>query len=82
MLFGDCNWGKIVFWDTAVLVVFGHKMVNITPFRLEIGLPINLDLSDGKNKSQTHISKVVAKILNIWPKIGQLQLGHKEFKWA
>ena len=82
MLFGDCNWAKIGFRYMAVLVVFGHKMVNISSLRLEIGLPIDLDLSDGKNKNQTHISKVLAKILNIWPKIGQLQLGRKEFKWA
>ena len=57
-------------------------MANIGPFGLKIGLPINLDLNDGQNKNKVHILKVVAKIPNIWPKIGQVPLGHKDFKWA
>ena len=70
----------------AILVVFwgfyGLKMANIAPFGLKIGLPINLDLNDGQNKNKVHIFKVVAKIPNIWPKIGQVPLGRKDFKWA
>ena len=49
-------------------------MAKISPFGLKIGLPINLDLNDGQNKYKVHIFKVVAKITNIWPKIGQVPL--------
>ena len=82
----DCNWDKIRFGDMAVLVVFGgffgHKMIKITPFGPKFGLPINLDLNDGQNKNKVHIFIVVAKLLIIWPKIGQKPLGRKDFKWA
>ena len=57
-------------------------MANIGPFGLKIGLPINLDLNDGQNKNKVHILKVVAQISNIWPKIGQMPLGRKDFEWA
>ena len=57
----------------------GLKMANIGPFGLKIGFPINIDLNDGQ---KVHMCKVVAKIPNIWPKIGQLPLGHKDFGWA
>ena len=57
-------------------------MANIGVFGLKIGLPIDLDLNDGQNKNQVHMSKVVAIMGNIWPKIGQLPLGRKDFKWA
>ena len=45
-------------------------MAKIGPFGLKIGLPINIDLNDGQNKNKVHIFKVVAKITNIWSKIG------------
>ena len=57
-------------------------MANIGPFGLKIGLPINLDLNDGQTKNKAHIFKVEAKIPIIWPKIGQVPLGHKDFKWV
>ena len=70
----------------AILVVFrgffGLKMAKISSIGLKIGLPIDLDLNDGQNKNQTHISEVMAKIPNIWPKIGQLPLGRTDFQWA
>ena len=62
--------------------VFGHKMAIIGPLGLKIGLPINLDLNNGQNKNKVHVCKAVAKIPNIWPKIGQVPLGRKDFKWA
>ena len=61
---------------------FGHKMANMAPPGLKIGLLINPDLNDGQNKNKIHIFKVVAKIPNIWPKIGQVPLGRKDFKWS
>ena len=61
--------------------VFGHKMAIIGPFGLNICLTINLDLNDVKNKNKFCICKIVAKILNIWPKIGQVPLGRKDFQW-
>ena len=57
-------------------------MANIGPFGLKIGLSINIDLNDGQNKNKAHIFKVGAKIPIIWPKIGQVPLGLKDFKWA
>ena len=56
-------------------------MANIAPVDLKIGLPINLDLNDGQNKNKVNIFKVVAKIPNIWPKIGQVPHGRNDFKW-
>ena len=57
-------------------------MTNIGPFRLKIGLPLDLDANDGQNKKQLHMCKVVAKMANICPKIGQLPLGRKDFNWV
>ena len=57
-------------------------MANIAPFGLKIGLPINLDLNDKQNKNKVHMFKVVAKILNNKPKIGQLPLLHTDCTWA
>ena len=57
-------------------------MANICPFGLKIGSPMNIDLNDGQNKDKFHIFIFVAEIPNIWPKIGQLPLGRKEFEWA
>ena len=78
--------GKTVFHDTAILVVFwgfiGHKMTNIDPFGLKIGLPIDHDPNDEQNKKQLHMCKVAAKMANIFPKIGQLPLGRKDFNWV
>ena len=51
-------------------------MTNIGPFGLKI------DLNDGQNKNKVHMFKVVAKIPNIWPKIGQLPPGRKDFELA
>ena len=67
---------------SGFLRVFKHKMANIGPFGLKIGLPINFDLNDGQNKNKAHIFKVEAKITSIWPKIGQVPLERKGFKWA
>ena len=57
-------------------------MANIGPFRLKVGLPINIHLKDEQNKNKAHILKVEAKIPIIWPKIDQVPLGRKYFKWA
>ena len=53
-------------------------MDNLAPFGLKIGLSINLDINDGQNENK--VLKVVAKIPNIWPIIGQVPLGRKDFK--
>ena len=69
----------------AILVflgIFGLIMVNIAPFGLKIGLPINIDLNDGQNKSKVHMFKVVAKNPNNGPKIGQLPRLSLNFAWA
>ena len=71
----------------AILLVFrrfflGLKIANIGLFGLKIGLPINIDLNDGRNKKQVHISKIVARKPNNGPKIGQLPLLRTDFAWA
>ena len=45
-------------------------MANIGPFGLKIALPIDLDLNNGQNKKRVHMYEDVAKMANIWPKIG------------
>ena len=56
-------------------------MENIGPFGQEIGLPMNLNLNNGQKKKKVHMLNVVAKMADILPKIGQLPLWHKDFKW-
>ena len=60
-------------WD------FEPKMANICPFSLKIGLPTNTDPNDGQNKFEVRNSKNVAKMSNIWVKIGQMPLWRKDF---
>ena len=57
-------------------------MAKISPIILKIGVPIDIGLNDAQNKNLTHNFKDAAKISNTWFKEGQLQLGHKDFKWA
>ena len=61
-------------------MVFEFFEDEISPIGLEIGFLINLDLNDGQNKRQFHMSKVVAKKPNNGPKIDQLPL--LDFTWA
>ena len=67
----------------AILVVFwrflGAQMGKLSPIDFKFGLYININVNDGQNKFEVHISKHLAKIANFWPKIGQLPLWHATF---
>ena len=49
-------------------------MAKLSPFDLTNGLSINIDVNDGHNKYEVHISKNEAKIPYFQPKMGQLPL--------
>ena len=68
MLFGDCDWGKTAFGDKVLYRFFWHKLANIVPFGLKIGLPINVDLNDGKAKSKSICVKLWPKCATFDPK--------------
>ena len=46
----------------------------VGPTDFLFGLPINRIVNAGKNKFEVDILKSVAKIANLWPKIGQIPL--------
>ena len=50
------------------------KLVILGPIDFLFGLPINLIVNVGQNKFEVDISKNVAKIANLRPKIGQIPL--------
>ena len=68
----------------AILAVFGgvygHKMANLGPFDLKIGLPINLDPYNGQNKYQVFILKITATKSNNKPNLTHMPIyGHTTF---
>ena len=46
-------------------------MVNLGLINFKLGLYIKVNVNAGQNKFQVHISKNVAKMAVLWPKIGQ-----------
>ena len=47
-------------------------MVNLGPIGFQLGLPLsNINVNDGQNKFEVHISNKLARIANLQPKIGQ-----------
>ena len=44
------------------------------------GLYIKINVNNGQNKFEVHISKNVAKMAILWPKIGQRHFGAR-FPW-
>ena len=58
--------------------IYGHfcgfledKIINFGPIDFQISLPSNINVNDGQNKFEDHISKTMAKIASFQPKIGQ-----------
>ena len=41
----------------------------------KLGLYIKINVNNGQNKFEVHISKTVAKMAILWPKIGQRHFG-------
>ena len=57
-------------------------MTKLSPINFTIGLSTSLNVNRGQIKFKDDISKNVAEIANIWPKIGQLPLWRATFYWA
>ena len=57
IIFGDWHLGKMEFWDIAIFVFFKAKMVNLGPIDFQLGLPLDINESDGQNKFEIYISK-------------------------
>ena len=56
----------------AIFVFFlEDKMVNLGPIDFQIGLPFNINVNNGQNKFEVHISKNMSKMANFRPKIDQ-----------
>ena len=50
---------------------FFFVFVNLGPIDFQLGLPLNINENDGRNKLGVHISKNVAEMANFRPKKGQ-----------
>ena len=46
-------------------------MVNLGQIDFQMGLPLNINVKHGPNKLKVHMSKNMAKMATLWPKIGQ-----------
>ena len=57
------------------------KLVILGPIDFLVGLPIDLIVNVRQNKFEVDISKNVAKIANLRPKIGQIPLLSLEINW-
>ena len=49
---------------------FWDRMANLGLVDFKLGLYIKVNLNAGQNKFEVHISKSVAKMAVLWPKIG------------
>ena len=52
------------------LEFFWDRMANLGLIDFKLGLYINVNVNAGQNKFEVHISKNVAKMAVLWPKIG------------
>ena len=60
----------VSFWS-----FFGDRMADFGLIDFKLGLYIEVNVNTGKNKFEVHISKNVAKVAILWPKIGQRHFG-------
>ena len=51
--------------DMATFMVFGTKVVNLGPIDFLLDFTLNINVNDGENKFEVHISKHMAKIANL-----------------
>ena len=58
------------FWS-----LFGNRMADLGLIDSKLGLYIKINVNNGQNKFEVHISKNVAKMAILWPKIGQRHFG-------
>ena len=55
----------VSFWS-----FFWDRMANLGLIDFKLGLYIKVNVNTGQNKFEVHISKNVAKMAVLWPKIG------------
>ena len=60
----------VSFWS-----LFGDRMADLGLIDSKLGLYIKINVNTGQNKFEVHISKNVAKMAILWPKIGQRHFG-------
>ena len=60
----------VSFWS-----LFGDRMAGLGLIDSQLGLYIKINVNNGQNKFEVHISKNVAKMAILWPKIGQRLFG-------
>ena len=60
----------VSFWS-----FFGDRMADLGLIDSKLGLYIKINVNNGQNKFEVHISKNVAKMAILWPKIGQRHFG-------
>ena len=60
----------VSFWS-----FFGDRMADLGLIDFKLGLYIKVNVNNWQNKYEVHISKNVAKMAILWPKIGQRHFG-------
>ena len=60
----------VSFWS-----LFGNRMADLGLIDSKLGLYIKINVNNGQNKFEVHISKNVAKMAILWSKIGQRHFG-------
>ena len=60
----------VSFWS-----FFGDRIADLGLIDFKLGLYIKVNVNNGQNKFEVHISKSVAKMAILWPKIGQRHFG-------
>ena len=60
----------VSFWS-----FFGDRMADLGLIDFKLGVYIKVNVNNGQNKFEVHISKNVAKMAILWPKIGQRHFG-------
>ena len=65
------TWPKWHFKIWPFLWFLEDKIVNLGPIDFKLGVPVNINVNDGQNKFEVHMSKNMAKIVNFQPKTGQ-----------
>ena len=64
------KWGFEIWPLWSVLEFFWDRMANLGLIDFKLGLYIKVNVNTGQNKFEVHISKNVAKMAVLWPKIG------------
>ena len=65
------TWLKCHFEIWPFLRFLEDKMVDLGPIDFRLGLSSNINMNDGQDKFEVHMSKNMAKIANCQPKISQ-----------